>query len=519
MFRNFRLPGQAGGGIGALLARKGRVALVGPEKEVLREWGWRDLPEVDLRGGYLFPGFRDAHGHLFWLGKELLEVDLTGARSWGEVLDLVAARARSLPPGTWILGGGWDPEKWSAGEGPNLEDLSRAAPENPVWLVRRDGHAGIASPLALEAAGVKKETPDPAGGRILRDEGGAPTGVLVDQAMELVERVLPGADARVEKERFLAARDRCLRAGLTAVGEAGVTSLQVSVLEDLRREGELGLRVYAMRLPGKEEEGEGIPWEPSGRAGDLLQVRALKLFADGSLGSRSAAMFEPFEGEEENRGILLLEAREIARWARASLEKGFQLCVHAIGDRALAAVLEGYEEALEGRERPSLPFRVEHVQTRRKGDLERMKALGVVPSLQPAHLLSDGHWAREALGPDRWLLSYGLADFVEAGLRPAGGSDFPVEPPDPLRGFYAAVTGGGGLRPDQALSREAALELFTSWAAGGTGEERICGKVEPGYACDFTVLDRDILTCPVEEIREARVLATVVEGRVFHHEA
>ncbi len=515
LFRNFLFPGRGGGGAGALLAEDGRILDFGPERAFLREWGGRGIPQEDLGGGYLYPGFRDAHGHLFWLGREILDLDLRGTDSPEAVLERVAARARSLPEGAWILGGGWDEAEWK-GEGTlGAGDLDRAAPENPVWLIRRDGHAGLANGSALALAGLGRETPDPPGGKILRGAGGTPTGVLVDRAMELVEKVLPPPGREDEEARLLAAQERCLRAGLTAVGEAGVTSLQVEVLAGLARSGKLRLRVYAMGLPEKDAPPGEIPWEPVGGPGDFFQARAWKLFADGSLGSRSAAMFEPLEGGGgSGRGLLLLDEEDVALWGKACLERGFQLCVHAIGDRALDVVLRGYERALRGRAGNPLRFRIEHVQTRRPGHLERMKALGLLPSLQPAHLLSDGPWAREILGEERWKLSYGLADFVRAGLRPAGGSDFPVEPPEPVRGIFAAVTGGGGRRPDQALSREGALDLFTSWAAEAAFEEKLCGRLERGFFCDLTLLDKDLLACPLEEIEQAKPLAVVVGGNV-----
>ncbi len=512
LFRNFRFPGPGRGEAGALFAEEGRILALGPEKTLLREWGGRGLPEEDLAGGFLFPGFRDAHGHLSWLGREILEADLQGAVSWREVVERTAAAARSLPEGAWVLGGGWDEGEWEGGGRPRGEDLDRAAPDNPVWLIRRDGHAGLASGKALALAGIGRETPDPPGGRILKGPSGKPTGVLVDRAMELVERILPLPGREGEEERLLAAQERCLDGGLTAVGEAGLDPLQVEVLEDLARRGKLRLRVYAMRLPPKGGAPGEIPWRPAGSPGDLFQARALKLFADGSLGSRSAAMFEPLEGEESPGGLLLLEEEELVRWAEACRERGFQLCVHAIGDRALELVLRGFERAFPGGEGRSLRFRVEHVQTRRPGHLERMGVLGILPSVQPAHLLSDGPWARGLLGEERWRLSYGLADLVGAGLRPAGGSDFPVEPPDPIRGIYAAASGGGGQRPDQALSREEALALFTSWAAEAVFEEELCGRLAPGFSCDLTILDRDILACPLEELKEARPLAVVVRG-------
>ncbi len=511
LFRNFFFPGRDGGEAGALLARDGRIFALGPEKALLRDWGGRGIPEEDLEGGFLYPGFRDAHGHLFWLGQEILDLDLGGAASLREVLEEVAARARSLPAGEWILGGGWDEADWKDGGSLSARDLDRAAPDHPVWLVRRDGHAGAAGGRALALAGVGPETPDPPGGKILRGPGGIPTGLLVDRAMDLVEKVLPPPGREGEEARFLAAQERCLRAGLTAVGEAGVTSLQVEVLEGLARSEKLLLRVYAMLLPEKDALPGEIPWEPSGGPGELFQARALKLFADGSLGSKSAAMFEPLGGEG-GEGLLLLDEEDVARWGEACLKRGFQLCTHAIGDRALETVLGGYERVLRERGGNPLRFRIEHVQTRRPGHLERMAALGILPSLQPAHLLSDGPWAREILGEERWRFSYALADFAKAGLRPAGGSDFPVEPPEPVRGIYAAASGGGGRRPGQALSREESLKLFTSWAAGGTFEEGLCGRLEPGFSCDLTLLDRDILSCPLEEIETARALAVVVGG-------
>jgi predicted amidohydrolase YtcJ len=473
----------------------------------------------DLKRAFLMPGLQDAHGHLLGLGQAQEEVDLVGCRSYQEVLERVRQRAAVTAKGEWVIGRGWDQNDWPVQAMPHHRDLSAAVPDHPVWLVRIDGHAALANAAAMAAAGLRRGAEAPAGGEVLLDESGEPTGVLVDRAMALVSVPEP-SPAAVER-RMLAAQQVCFALGLTCVHDAGVSGSVARLVEDLHADGRWRLRVHLMLSADQRAE---IERGPRATADGLVQIRAVKAYADGALGSRGALLLEPYSDRPQSRGLPMLGG--LKELAQLCADKGMQLCVHAIGDGANRKVLDVFAAtsfAADGRARAR--FRIEHCQIVHPEDRRRFVELAVLPSMQPTHLTSDMPWAAQRLGPDRVLTAYAWRQFLDLGLRVAFGSDFPVESPDPRKGLYAATTTRGGpngdsLRPDQALTREEALRGFTRFAAYAMFAEEQLGAIEPGMRADFTVFGRDLRACSEQEILDAEVVMTVVDGRiVYEHEA
>jgi len=500
----------------AALARDGRWVRVGGWAECSREAreGARTL-EVP----YAVPGLCDAHGHPFLLGRALQEVDLRGARDEADCAARVRARARETPPGSWLRGRGWDQNGWPGADFPTRASLDAAAPAHPVLLMRVDGHAAWVNGRALEAAGISGTTADPAGGKILRDASGEPTGVLVDSAFDPVLRALPH-ESPEEVARTLALGLAALpRAGLTEVHEAMATPQILAAYRRLAREGRLPVRVYAMidgQVPLPELDARIAARGPAEEG--RLTVRAVKLFADGALGSRGAALLAPYADEPGTRGLLLLEPAELRERLRRVALAGLQPAVHAIGDRACREVLQALVELR--RELPGLDAlrpRVEHLQILAAEDRGLLRAAGVVASMQPVHATSDGAWAERRVGPPRAEGAYPLRWALDAGATLALGSDFPVEDPDPRAGLWAAearIPAGATApwTPAQRLTRTEALRGFTAGAAQAAFAEGRRGAIREGLDADATLLGGDLLAVPVDELRELPVLGTIVGG-------
>jgi predicted amidohydrolase YtcJ len=481
----------------------------------VRWWG-----EPAIAGGHSYSGLQDAHGHVLGLGRSLENVDLTGTKSYEEVVARVVERAKRVPKGEWIEGRGWDQNRWPKTAFPHHASLSAAVSGHPVWLVRVDGHAALANAAALELAGIGKTTEPPTGGEILRDEGGAPTGVFVDNAMGLLHKAIPD-ETDAQRERWLlAAQKACLEAGLTCVHDAGVDAATLRILKRLWVERRWKLRVYAMVSAGETELIKQGPWQTP----DLvIVVRAVKGYADGALGSRGAWLLADYSDRAAHRGLYTTAKPLLQKLAQLCADSGFQLCVHAIGDRANREVLDVFE-AVKFAPTTSLPFerwRVEHAQVVSPPDFDRFRDLGVLASMQPTHLTSDMPWAVERLGPERTKGAYAWRSFLERKVPLPFGSDFPVESHDPRKGLYAAVTtkaegSDKELRPEQKLTRQEALLRFTRDAAYAAFAERELGRIAPGYLADLTIFDRDLEKCPEQELLTAKVLATVIGGEVVY---
>lgn len=468
--------------------------------------------------GFVLPGLHDAHAHLLGLGAALENVDLVGCTSYAEVVERVRARAARTPAGEWVVGRGWDQNDWQDMAFPTHAALSAAVPDHPVWLTRVDGHAALANAKAMALAGLTSATETPAGGEIVKDGAGSPTGVLVDTAMALVGGSLPTPGSAQIERQLLAAHDACLAAGLTCVHDAGMASSEVEILRRLWQAGRWKLRVYVM-LPAAEEDAiRRGPWQTPD---DVIVVRAVKGYADGALGSRGAALLQPYTDRPGHRGLMITPVAGLRRLAQLCADHGFQLCVHAIGDAANRAVLDACAATTFRHGPRAARFRVEHAQVVDEADFARFAALGVIPSMQPTHLTSDMPWAPERLGAQRIQGAYAWRRFLRLGLPMPCGSDFPVESHDPRLGLFAAVTtrAPGGrveMRPEQKLSRAEAIRGFTLDAAFAGFLERELGTIEAGKRADFTIFDRDLTACSEDEILLAKVLLTVIGGEVVY---
>ena len=493
------------------------VALVHPGDA--RAWLNATAEVVDLAGTHVYPGLTEGHGHFTGYGAALEQVDLVGTASFADVVGRVKAAADRLPAGAWVFGRGWDQNDWPEKALPTQGVLSAAVPDRPVLLRRVDGHAVLLNARALALAGITVESTDPAGGRILRDASGAPTGVLVDAAADLVERVVPRPTAADIERRVLLAGRTLASFGLTSIHDAGTSREELAVLRRLERDGRLPIRVYAM-LDGGDDEllaaefGNG-PWLT--RSG-MLAVRAVKLYADGALGSRGAFLSAPYSDEPGTHGLEVTTSARLADVVKRAAKAGFQPCVHAIGDAAVARTLDTFEQVLGAGS--ALRPRIEHAQIVRPVDVPRFARLGVIAAVQPTHCTSDMPWAPRRLGAERTAWAYRWRSLLAAGARLELGSDVPVESPDPRLGMWAAVTRRPpegttepGWNVPEALSRAEAVAGFTAWSAYAAFEEGWRGAIAPALAADFTVLDRSLEEGEPATILQARVVRTIVAGR------
>ncbi|MGH7644749.1 MAG: amidohydrolase, partial [Gemmatimonadales bacterium] len=494
--------------------RRGAEALAGRRTE-----------RLDAGGRTVIPGMVDAHAHLVGLGQALRTVDLVGTTSYDAVIARVVERAKTARPGEWIRGRGWDQNDWPDKGFPTHEALSRALPDHPVYLTRVDGHAALVNARAFALAGVTAATPDPDGGRFLRDADGRPTGVLIDRAQGMVGAVMPPATPEELREATLAAIAEANRWGLTGIHDAGVGPEAIAVYEELARAGRYSLRNYVMiRSDDATLERFFRRGPQRGLFGERLWIRAIKLSADGALGSRGAALLEPYTDEPGNTGLVTTAPERIQRVAVRALQSGFQLNVHAIGDRANRLVLDAFEAALAAVPVADHRFRIEHAQVLDERDVPRFARLGVIPAMQGSHQTSDMYWATDRLGTSRLRGAYAWRSLLNTGVVIPNGSDFPVEVVNPLVSFHAFVTRqdgdnypAGGWYPAQRTTREEALLSMTLWPAYAAFMEAESGSLSPGKLADFVVLDRDIMTCAVEDILKTSVVMTVLGGRIVYH--
>lgn len=506
----------------AVAAAGGRIVYAG-DREGARAYQGPGTRIFDATGLTVFPGLVDAHAHLAGLGTRLAVLDLVGTASASEVRGLVLERAKSAAPGDWIQGRGWDQNDWANKEFPTWKDLE-GSEKNPVYLRRVDGHAAWLNRTALELCGIGADTADPDGGRIIRGGAGQPTGVLVDNAIELVTKMIPEPSFEERIRRMKLALAECLRFGLTGVHDAGVGATDIEVLRLLEERGELGIRVYAMIDADETEFARSqLRRGPSIGADHLLDIRAVKLYADGALGSRGAALLDSYADEPSNRGLLVTSSEELLAWTTAALENGFQVCTHAIGDAGNRVTLDVYEEALAKTGAADARPRIEHAQVLAREDIPRFARLGVIACVQPTHATSDMGWAGDRLGSERIEGAYAWRKLIDSGCRIACGSDFPVEAVNPIWGIYAALTRqdhegspDGGWHAEERMTLDEALRGFTTDAAYASFMEHVKGQIQPGMLADLTILDRDLYAATPREILSARVIGTVVGGAVLY---
>ncbi|MES2179441.1 MAG: amidohydrolase [Gemmatimonadota bacterium] len=507
----------------AMAIRDGKVAFTGSLREAMALKG-SATKVIDLGGKTVIPGMVDAHAHLLGLGQSLRTVNLVGTKSYDEVIARVVARSKTLAAGQWILGRGWDQNQWGDTRFPTHDALTRALPNNPVYLERVDGHAGLANAAAMKAAGMTAATKDPSGGRIERAASGEPSGVFVDNAKDLVERVIPPMSKQEERGALRAAIAESHRYGLVGVHDAGESRATIDLMEEMAKAGEIPFRLYVMISDDSAAITHYLARGPqSGLYDNHLWIRTIKLYQDGALGSRGAALLEPYSDDAKNSGLLLSAPAHIQDVAARALRAGFQVATHAIGDRGNRLVLDAYEAALKGTPVADHRFRIEHAQVINHDDIPRFAALGVIPSMQAVHQTSDMYWAGNRLGASRLLGAYAWRSLMNTGIVVPNGSDFPVEAVNPLLSFHSAVARqdaenwpAGGWMPEQRMTREEALKSMTIWPAFAGFQESMMGSLSAGKLADFVVLDRDIMTVADRDILGTSVIATYIGGKAVY---
>ncbi|MFS2135463.1 amidohydrolase [Duganella sp. Dugasp56] len=497
----------------------GRIVAVGSEAETAAR-----VPKaqhIDAQGKTLLPGLIDAHGHVFELGEIASSVELFSPSTLNGALKAVADFSKSHPKNAWVIGFGWNQEIWKLGRFPTAAELDTVVADRPVLLHRVDGHAIWVNTKALEMAGVSRDTPDPKGGKIERDASGKPTGVLVDAAMDLVHKVVPlptPSDARGMLDNALAALSKV---GLTSVHDAGIKVVQDDLYRDYADHGKLTTRVYAMIGDTTADFDELSKEGPlKSYANDVYALAAVKLYSDGALGSRGAALLAPYSDMPSTRGLLFYPNAEMLAKMNKAMKAGYQVNVHAIGDAGNRQILDAYAQLIPKYNNVELRHRIEHAQVVALDDIPRFRALGIIPSMQPTHATSDQNMAEQRVGHDRIKGAYAWRTFLDQGSRIACGSDFPVESPNPFEGLHAAVTRQnnagvpvGGWYKNQAMTLIEAFRCFTLDAAYAAHQENVIGSLEPGKWADFILIDRDLFKVPAEQIGKTQVLQTWMGGK------
>ena len=483
---------------------------------------------INLNGSYVFPGFVDAHAHLKGIGYRELTLNLQGISSLSETLEVVKNYLLKQNPGEWVIGRGWIDKVWPEKRFPTKQDLDIFSPDNPIVLERADGHALVVNSLALKLAKIDANTPDPQGGFIEKDQNGEPTGLLVDMAMNLISDLIPKLTRANDKEAFLLGIQRNVSLGWTQIHVPGGTFEDISILQEIKSENDLLQRVYFMVSDGEPAD-RLIENGPMIDPDHFLTVRAIKIYADGALGSRGAALLEKYS-DYDGKGVFIFLAEDTKPRLSKALSKGIQIGTHAIGDHGNRVVLDWYEEAFAQAKKSnqfidSPRWRIEHSQNITPIDQKRFVELEIIPSMQPSHAIGDLHFAVERLGLDRIDNAYAWRNLIDQGLIIAGGTDAPVEIGDPRIEFYAAVTRkdvdgyhADGWNLDQRLTRLEALKMFTIWPAIASFQENVKGTIEVGKLADFSIFDQDLMTVPEAKILESKNVLTVVGGKVVFQE-
>lgn len=500
-------------GADALLVKNGIIQAIGKSNEL------RADQIIDLKSGYLYPGFIDGHMHLLGYGQALENLDLTGTESKDQILNIITETAAELQQGDWIIGRGWDQNDWTGKSFPDKFDLDSAAPHNPVILQRIDGHAAWVNSRVLELAEITSRTEDPRGGKIYRNKSGVPTGILVDNALDLVTSLIPETTREDKRRRILKAQARLNSYGLTSIHDAGTSAETIDILDELQKAGKLTLRINCLL---NDNPGDYKSFLEKGPIIDnsYFQVRGVKLYLDGALGSRGAALLEPYNDDPDNLGLILTDSARVAESVKLFNKHGFQAAIHCIGDRANRIALDIFEN--EGKN--NFRNRIEHAQIIHAQDISRFSQLGVLPCIQATHCTSDMYWVENRLGHSRLKEAYPWQSLIEAGAILPGGSDAPVELPAPLLGVYAALTRQdaagwpeGGWQPRERMTLDQALKMITEWPAFASFEEDIKGKISTGYYADFTVLDQPIDGTRPDNILNINIKYTIVGGILVYN--
>ena len=497
----------------------GRIIAVGTAAEVNAKAP--QAKHVDMAGRTVLPGLIDAHGHVFGLGEMLTQLDLSATTSLPQALAAIGDYARANARAAWVRGRGWNQENWKLGRFPTAQELDGVVADRPVWLERVDGHAGWANGRALALAGITDQTPDPVGGKIVRDAAGHATGVLVDAAQAMIQKVLPQPTEQEARTMLDRALGTMASVGLTSAHDAGIGVAQDRLYRDYADHGKLTARIYAM-IGGTgadfDQLAQNGPLNTYGH--DMYALRAVKLYADGALGSRGAALLAPYTDDPHSHGLLFHSNGEIDAMIAKAMKKGYQVNVHAIGDAGNRQILDTFAKEIPANRAQALRHRIEHAQVVTLADIPRFKSIGIIPSMQPTHATSDKNMAEQRIGPERIKGAYAWRTFLAQGSRIACGSDFPVEAPNPFFGIHAAVTRQdangnpiAGWYPEQEMSLKEAFRCFTLDAAYAGHQEKTLGSLEAGKYADFIVIDRDLFRISPYDIHQIRVLETWVGGQ------
>jgi predicted amidohydrolase YtcJ len=513
----------------AIAVRGDRIVFVGSNADVKKYEG-SSTRVIDLAGKTVVPGMTDAHYHLLGVGQREVTLNLEGTSSLEDFLQRVSERVSRAKPGAWVTGRGWIETFWKPPVFPTRQDLDRIAPNNPLYLVRADGHGAVTNSAALKIAEIGGSTPNPFGGEILKDKAtNEPTGMLIDAAKELVTKHIPGPTETDNEQATVLGVERSIRLGWTQIQDAGGSYSDVARLKKLYGEGKIKLRIYkAVYGPGPEAERLLREGATVGAFNNRFTLRTIKIPFDGALGSRGAALLAPYSDAPNTSGFLTQKEDEVATMLAAALKQGIQVETHAIGDRANRSILDLYEKALAAvppavRKIREPRWRIEHAQIVNPVDIPRFARLGIIASMQPSHAIGDLFFAPSRIGLKRLEGAYAWQSFLKSGALIAGGSDAPVERGEPMIEFYAAVArkslkgeSGEGWHPEQAVTREQALKMFTLWPAFAAFEEKLKGSIETGKLADLTILSADIMRIPEPEILQTRCMMTLIGGEVVY---
>ena len=474
--------------------------------------------KIDLKGGWVYPGFIDSHMHLTGLGFSLESIDLVGTNSKSDVLDIIKNNIKDYPKGSWIFGRGWDQNDWEDSSYPTAKDLDQLSNEHPMVFRRIDGHAIWTNTLAMKISNINSKTKNIDGGIIIRDNKSIPTGLFIDNAIDLIEDNMPEKSDADIRRHILKAQSLLNRYGITSVHDAGTSKNEIDVIKNMIKNKELTIRIFSMINNNPKDYDSFLKNGPE-IDNPFLRIESIKIYLDGALGSRGAALLEPYTDSPNQKGLLLISSYEHRQLVKKFNMANFQVNTHGIGDRAIRNILDNYEEAAN----LSMRNRIEHSQIVDDDDIPRFKKLNVTPAIQATHCTSDMYWVEDRLGKDRIHKAYPWKSFINLGIPLPGGSDAPIENPDPLEGIYASITRQDkmgypekGWEPDQKMSLPEAIKSYTEWASYASNEENIKGKIEEGFYADFTVLDKELKSENPKMILNTRVLATILNGEIIY---